>query len=138
MIISTIAGTMYGFIFSFLNNFLIVITNNLNHPYNHLFNSCNIQTSILFSSYAYDYIMRQYGWIFLQQHKSTALEMVLYFGFIFPTLIVYPSEFTCGLYNQRADFMIQKIITSPAVMIFTTLMLESSGIHNELVRMYYQ
>lgn len=136
MVIATISGTLYGTLFSFLNDFLIVIMQNINYPYPHLFNSCNLITSILYGSYAYYYIMKEYGWIFLQQNRN--LEMILYFGFIFPALIIYPSEFTCAIYNQRADYMFHRIISSPATMISMILMLESSGVHQELIRLFYQ
>jgi hypothetical protein len=140
MTIASIVGIAYGTLFSFLNDFSIVIVNNFNsdYYYNKLFNSCNVYANIMFASYAYYYIMTKYSWLFLQSDHKIRLETLIYFGFVYPSFIIYPSELTCAIYTPHIHYVLHRILISPATMIFILTAFESFNFHYKLIELFYK
>lgn len=144
MSVATLAGFLYGTALTFLTDFSIIVMKNITPPYIHLFDTCNIYMHMIFASYAYYFIAKQYGWLFLNGngdddsiHKY-AMETVIYFGFLYSSCIVYPSELVCAIYNGYMDYTAHRIILSHATMIFIVNALEASKIHQYLLVTFYQ
>jgi hypothetical protein len=125
MIVATCAGFLYGPIFWFFNNFSIVIKNHLEKDLTGLFTDCGLYTNILFASYAYYFIVKTYG-LLLSEERHIGL---IYFGFLFPSLIVYPSEGVCYLWSGPSPYWFQRILFSHPVMICTMLLFETVGLY---------
>jgi hypothetical protein len=125
MIVATCAGFLYGPVLWFLSDFSILIKNHLEKDLTGLFTSCGLYANILFASYAYYFIVKTYAPLLTEERHIS----LIYFGFLFPSLIVYPSEGVCYLWSGPSPYWFQRILFSHPVMICILLLFESIGFH---------
>jgi hypothetical protein len=128
MIVATGAGFLYGPVLWFLSDFSILIKNHLEKDLTGLFTSCGLYTNILFASYAHYFIVKTYG-LLLSEERRPVPASLIHFGFLFPSLIVYPSEGVCYLWSGPSSYWFQRILFSHPAMICIVLFFETVGLH---------
>jgi hypothetical protein len=132
MTVATAAGFLYGTVLWFSNDFSIVIKHHIEKDLTGLFTSCGVYTNILFASYAYYFIVKTYGPLLRAEVERPGPINLIYFGFLFPSLIVYPSEAICYLWSGPSPYWFQRILFSHPHMICIVLLFETAGIHGWL------
>jgi hypothetical protein len=128
MIVSTLAGFFYGPMLWFLTD-LSIMSNLGKKDGTYLFQRCGFITNTLFACCAYYYIMNVHGHLLRAEAATNRLGPVnfIYFGFLFPSLIAYPSVMVCG-----GPYWFQHILYSHPVMICLGMVSESIGFHEWL------
>lgn len=142
MMVATLAGFLYGPVLWFFSDFSIVIKHNTEKDLTGLFQNCGLMTNTLFACYAYYFIQKAYGPILrYEQHENRQLPWnlgpisLIYFGFLFPSLIVYPSEAVCYVWYGGSTYWFQRILFSHPIMICIVMLFETIGLHGKLLQL---
>ena len=143
MMVATLAGFLYGPVVWFFSDFSIVIKHHVEKDLTGLFQNCGLMTNTLFACYAYYFILKAYGPILrYEEHENRQLPWklgpisLIYFGFLFPSLIVYPSEAVCYVWYGGGRYWFQRILFSHPIMICIVMLFESIGLHGKLLEMF--
>lgn len=143
MMVATLAGFLYGPVLWFFDDFSIVIKHHIEKDLTGLFQSCGLMANTLFACYAYYFIQKAYGALLrYEEHENRQLPWklgpvsLIYFGFLFPSLIVYPSEAVCCVWYGGSSYWFQRILFSHPVMICIVMLYESLGLHGRLLEMF--
>jgi hypothetical protein len=135
MMVATLAGFLYGPVLWFFNDFSIVIKH-VEKDLTGLFQSCGLMTNTLFACYAYYFILKTYGPFLRIEEQKLGTAHLMYFGFLFPSLIVYPSEVVCYLWRGPSTYWFQRILFSHPVMVCLLMFFELFGLHAKLLQMF--
>jgi hypothetical protein len=141
--IATLAGFLYGPVLWFFSDFSIVIKHHIEKDFTGLFQSCGLATNTLFACYAYYFILKTQGSLLRYEEddnrqlpwKLGSISLI-YFGFLFPSLIIYPSEAICYVLYGGSTYWFQRILFSHPVMTCIIILFESCGLHGKLLQMF--
>lgn len=140
MINATLAGCLYGPLLWFFNDFFIMINHTIEKDTSGLFQNCHLAANTLFASYAYYFILKIYISLLhqeIKEYKNLPWKLgpisLIYFGFLFPSLITYPSEAICYVwFNGQSKYWLQRILFSHPVMICIVILFETIGLQENL------
>jgi hypothetical protein len=143
MMVATLAGFLYGPVLWFFSDFSIVIKHHMEKDLTGLFQSCGLMTNTLFACYAYYFIQKAYSPLLryeVEEYRNLPWKLgpisLIHFGFLFPSLIVYPSEAVCYVWYGGSKYWFQRILFSHPIMICIVMLFETIGLHGKLLQMF--
>lgn len=133
--VATLAGFLYGPTIWFLNDFSVA----LKKGGTGYFQTCTLNMNILYACYAYYYIMKAHKRVFVAEAEEATgtvwklgIPSLVYFGFLFPSLVVYPTEAACAVFVGPSIHWLDRILFSHPAMVCILMLFETVGLQERL------